>query len=249
MTTILTHLRDLGLSPKEAKIYLILTQMGEAKAAAIAHKAGFSRTTVISILDRLSENNYVSTHKYRGTIYYWIESPELIKNVFQNKVKIAEQLSATLKNIYRTEHNFPTAKIFDTQKTIKNFIEKTFLELKPKSIIYTIDAPHQGNYQKVLSDEYYSVILEIKRKKSITTFTLIPNNSFKTISLDKIKAQNIIIKEMPQNISFDASIWFIEDMIVLFSGKPPFVIAIRNPIIYRSLKNIYDFLWQISFKK
>jgi hypothetical protein len=66
------------------------------------------------------------------------------------------------------------------------------------------------------------------------------------IDPEKLRRQNIIIKEMPEGIKFEASIWFIEDTLVIFSGKPPFIVAIKHGPIAESLKSIYDFLWEIS---
>ena len=242
-------LKELGFNNNEIGVYIALTQLGEAPASKIAKKADLPRTTVISILEKLEERNYLSTHRYHGKIYYWIESPKMIQENFLNKVKIAEDLDGLLTNLYHSESYFPFAKIYDTKSRIKNFIEKTLISLPRKTVIYTIDCPGAGNYSKIFSDDFRNIMVKLKNKKGIVTKTLVPHGLFKTIDKQKIKSQNIDIREMPDSIKFKASLWLINDMLILFSGKYPFIVAIRHKIITESIQSVYNCLWQISVDK
>jgi len=239
-------LKELGFSLNEIKVYMALTQLGEATAVKVAKKSDLPRTTVISILERLEELHYLSTHKYRGKTFYWIESPKVIQESLQNKLEIAEQLDGLLTDLYRSEHYFPFAKVYDTKTSIKNFIEKTLISLDKKDVIHTIDTPGAGDYTKIFSDDFIAIMVNLKKKKGIATKTLIPHNAFETIEKEKIKTQDITIKELPKEISFKASLWIINDMLVLFSGNYPFIAAIKHKLITDSIKSIYDYLWNVS---
>ena len=239
-------LKQLDFKPNEIKAYIALTQLGESSAAKVAKKADLPRTTVISILNKLAEESYITTHKYRGVFYYWIESPNVISNVLEYKVEIAKKLNKSLTELYRSEAQFPFAQVYDSKTSIRKFIEKTIANLKKGSTIFTIDSPNEGNYQKIYSDNIGNTITKMKKKKEIKTQTLVPYKSFADIEDYKIKNQDIIIREMPQAIDFKASFWIIDNMIVHFSGNPPFVVAIKHEDIVFGLKNIYDYLWQIS---
>ena len=92
-------------------------------------------------------------------------------------------------------------------------------------------------------------MLKEKRKKDIFTQCLIPRGSFERIDDYKLKNQSIKIREMPEGIKFEASLWLIKDMIVHFSGNPAFLTVIKHDAIFGSLKSIYDFLWNISTPK
>jgi sugar-specific transcriptional regulator TrmB len=249
LSKIQESLKELGFKNKETAVYIALTQLGESTAAKIAKKADLRRTTAISILKKLEENGYLTTHIYRGKTYYWIESPKTIASVLENKTEIANQLNELLTSLYRTESHFPSAWIYDTKTSIKKFIEKIITSLDKKSVIYTIDTPDMGNYQKIYSEDVSQLMIDLKNKRSITTHTLIPYNSFGLIASHKIKNQNIVIREMPEEIVFKASLWIIKDMVVHFSGNPPFVAAIKHEMIVRGVKSIYDFLWKISGAK
>jgi sugar-specific transcriptional regulator TrmB len=249
MNNIKAYLQELDFNSNEIETYLALTKLGEASAAQIAKSANLPRTTVISILEKLKINNYCTAHKYHGLTYYWVESPRTIVAAAERKLEIAGLLNEALVNLYRSEAHFPFAEVFDTKESIKKFIERALIGVKKNSTIYTIDTPHAGNYAKIFSDHFNEAFLNIKRKKNIQTNTLIPYNSFIAIDKEKLKKQNIRLREMPPEINFEASLWIIDGFVVHFSGKPPFITAIRHDGILKGVKGIYDFLWDLSAPK
>lgn len=244
-----SYLRELDFNKNEASVYLTLATLGEAKASQVAKLAELPRTTVISILNKLVEENYVTVHIYKGLTFYWIESPQVLVDVLNNKVKIAERLKEVLPVMYHINGRFPTAKSFDTKKAIKNFIEKTLNGLIKGTIIYTIDTPHEGNYGKIFSDDLEALIFSIKKARGIITRTLIPDGSFLGISKNKLSRQDITLKEMPAGLKFKGSLWIIKDMLIHFSGNPPFLVVVKQKDIVEGIKGIYDFLWEASVGK
>jgi sugar-specific transcriptional regulator TrmB len=240
------ELRALGFSDNEANVYFASTQLGEATAAEIAKKAGLPRTTAISILSKMKEDGYLTVHKYRGALYYWIESPKVIGEIFRQKTEIAEHLSGFFTDLYRSEANFPFAEIYDTKASIRKFIEKTLSKYPLKGQLRTIDSPGSGNYNKIFPEDIGNIILGYKKKRRLTTKTLVPFGFHKTIAEHKIKSQEIEIRELPPGISFKASLWVLNDRLVFFSGNPPFVVVIEHEAIYSSFKEIFDHFWNLS---
>jgi len=242
-------LKDLNLSENEVKVYVALTQLGESSASKIAKKANLPRTTAISILEKLALHNYISFYQYKGMKYYELESPKVLQNVFSHKLEIAQGLEDFLKDLYRTEAHFPFANVYDSKKSIKSFIQNVLTNADKKSFVYTIDVPHMGDYNKVLSESSADLMRNLKEKRQLTTKTLIPYGTFDSINPQKLKGQNIIIREMPETVQYKSSMWFIGNLLVLFSGKPPFIVSIHHKLILESLKSVYDFLWNISTPK
>jgi sugar-specific transcriptional regulator TrmB len=243
------QLLELGFNSNEAKAYVALTQLGEANATDIAKKADLPRTTTISILQKLEKEKYISIQRYRGRSIFWIESPQMLKNAFANRVRLADELGELLADIYRSEADFPYAKIYDSKTSIKAFIEKLLLDLEKKSEICTIENPNAGNYHKILSEEFVHFMLGLKKEKGFITKSLILADSIRNIRPEKIRPQSIILREMPKEIEFKASFWIISDTLVLFSGKYPFIVAIKHKIIASSMRSIFDYLWSISKEK
>jgi predicted transcriptional regulator len=243
---ITNYLWELGFTKNETKVYLALAKLGEAKAAQIAKAADLPRTTTISLLSKLAEANYLTTHSYKGVTSYWIESPQVLRDLLSSKMIIAEKLQEALPQLYRADGHFPQAKVFDTKKAIKNFIEKTISGLAKGDIIYTIDTPHEGNYSKIFSAETENLIFSGKQKKGLVTKTLVPAGSYRGIAKDKLSVQPIIIRELPAAVNFQGSLWLIKDMLINFSGNPPFLVMTKHNALVSGMKALYDFLWSIS---
>lgn len=244
-----SNLKELGFNNNEIKAYVALTRLGEGTAAQVAKKSDLPRTTAISILDKLKESCFITDHIYKGKTYYWVESPKVISDVFEKRVEVAQSLNSLLGGLYRTEAHFPAVQVFDTKKSIKNFIEKFLANLEKKSVLYTIDSPGAKNYARVYFDDVNHTTIRQKKKKGILTQSLIPCGSFSSIEEYRLRDQVIKIREMPEAVKFEASIWIGGNMIVHFSGNPLFLVTIKHDAVYKSVKSIYDFLWNISVPK
>ena len=86
----------------------------------------------------------------------------------------------------------------------------------------------------------------IKKKRQIFTKTLIPNKTLVDVASHKIKNQAIELKEMPEGINFESSLWLIGKTIYFFSGSPPFLVAVNHEAIKKGIESIYNFLWTVS---
>lgn len=239
-------LKEIDFSESEICVYLALTRLGEAKASAVAKKADLPRTTVGSILEKLADRRVLTTHHYHGTTYYWVESPETLAQLFEQKTAVANRLGALLRDAYRSEAHFPTAEIIDTKSRIKRYIESLIGSLAKGSIIRTIDTPQEGNYAKIFSEAYETLFLGWKRRRGAVTHTLIPHGSFRDVPRNKLAAQEIVLRELPAGIEFSGSLWLLEKTLVHFSGNPPFLASMRQESIVSGMSSLYDFLWNSS---
>lgn len=243
------NLKELGFNSNEIKVYIAVTQLGEATAAQVAKKSDLPRTTAISLLARLKEQHYITDHIYKGVTYYWVESPRVLSQVFEQKLKLAESLNGVFADLYRSEASFPYVQTFDSKTAAKGYIEKFIAGLEKNSVIYTIDSPKYKNYAQVYFRDIGEMARAEKQKKGVLTQTLIPYGSFSSIEEHKLKTQSIRIREMPERISFETSLWISNDTVVHFSGSPVFLVTIKHEAIAKSIKSIYDFLWQLSIPK
>ncbi|MFA5157717.1 MAG: helix-turn-helix domain-containing protein [Patescibacteria group bacterium] len=243
---IIENLKAIGFTDNEIKVYMALAALGEAKATEISKKTGLPRTTIISIMERLTSEGLSSTNIYHGRNYYWLETPELLKENLLKRAEIAGKISTQLSEVYRTSGEFPIANFYQNKKSIRSYIERFLFDLEKDSIIYTIDSPGKGNYQKILGDDYYQLLLSAKKKKNVLNNTLIPSGSEKLIDPEKLAVQNIEIRIMPKEIAFPASLWLANSTIVHFSATPPYLAAIKQQLIYSSQKSLFDYIWSVS---
>ncbi|MEK7511852.1 MAG: helix-turn-helix domain-containing protein, partial [Patescibacteria group bacterium] len=89
---LIKELQKIGLSDKEAKVYLAVLGLGKASVQTIAAKAGVNRATTYSVLGTLKEKGLCSTFQKVKKTFYVVSSPDYLKEIFEiKKVEIEEK--------------------------------------------------------------------------------------------------------------------------------------------------------------
>jgi len=76
----LKELQDLGLSEKEARVYLAALELGQTTADKLAKHAKVNRSTTYVQLESLMKVGLMSTHEERKKTVFAPESPELLED-------------------------------------------------------------------------------------------------------------------------------------------------------------------------
>lgn len=238
-------LLQLGLSAKEADIYLASLRLGEASAQDIAHAARIERTTTASILDRLAEAGFISVQRRGRTRAYWIEDPHILVEKQRARLEMTEALSGRLHAEYHSADKRPSAEVFETKEAIVNLMVKAIEETPKGGEILTFDAPGAHHYQAVLSDELFHAHSRQKVRKGIRTMTLIPSGQQSEIRSEAL-AHNVQVRVLPNGLHFEVSLWVFGKSVVLFSGTHLFAVRISHRHMAESVTSLFRFLWSLS---
>ena len=85
-------LQEIGLSEKEAAIYLYLLKVDSASVAGIAKATDINRTTVYPVLDQLVQKEFAEEVAELGKPAYQARTPDRIESFLQEqKIKLEEQ--------------------------------------------------------------------------------------------------------------------------------------------------------------
>lgn len=79
------NLQALGLSGKEAKIYLAVLELGEASIVALVKKSGIKRTTAYDVIGSLQEKGLVTLTKNKKSVRYLAEDPRVLEHRIEEK--------------------------------------------------------------------------------------------------------------------------------------------------------------------
>ena len=117
---ILELLLRIGLSDKEARVYIAVLELGRDTVQNIAKKAEVKRVTVYVILERLMQLGIVSTVSEKKKNYYIAEHPSELENVLNSQLQEIETRRAVLKNslneleaIYNFRKDKPSVRFFE----------------------------------------------------------------------------------------------------------------------------------------
>lgn len=92
-------LEEIGLSEKEAKVYLALLQVDLGSIHDIATKTKINRTTVYPVLESLSKKGLVSETSEGKKTFYQAAPPERIETLVERQRVVLEENASRLKDI------------------------------------------------------------------------------------------------------------------------------------------------------
>ncbi|TSA43828.1 hypothetical protein D4R49_01995, partial [bacterium] len=114
------YLQEIGLSEKEAAIYLSLLQVETASVIDVSSKTKINRSTVYVILEGLMKKGLVSETQIGKKVHYQAEAPERLETfVERQKMLLDEQqkrlkdIIPQIKSIQRESGERPVIKFFD----------------------------------------------------------------------------------------------------------------------------------------
>src|ERR1700689_5744541 len=81
----LKELQDIGLSEKEARVYLASLELGRTTAEKLAKHAKVNRSTTYVQIESLMKKGLMSTYEEDKKTYFAPESPELLKRLLSKQ--------------------------------------------------------------------------------------------------------------------------------------------------------------------
>lgn len=244
-TPLKTLLQHLGLSAREAEVYLASLRLGEASVQDIAHAAKIERTTAASILERLRGLGYVSIQRSKGKRRYWIEDPHLLVEQAKARLDVMGQLAARLHTEYHQADRKPSVEVFETRADIERLMVRVVDEVPRGGEIATWESPGAKHYQAVLSDELFHVLSKRKVTKLIRTRALIPAGHEEHVRPAAL-AHNVEVRVLPSGLMFETSFWMFEQSVVIFSGTHTFAVRINHRHTTESLRSLFEYFWSHS---
>jgi len=122
--TLIPTLTNIGLTDKEAKIYLALLETGTSVVSQIARNAKINRVTTYDILQKLKAKGLASSFTKARLKYFTAADPEIVASNFEQKSKTLSHSVPELKRL-RGETAHPRVQYFEGLDGIKTIYEDT----------------------------------------------------------------------------------------------------------------------------
>lgn len=252
-----SQLEELGLSDKEAKVYVALAETGRAVATTLCKRTAIPRATLYGVLDSLIEKGVVLKEQTISSSYFVVSNPESFLKIFEkqeeevkSKKKVAVQVVDLLQGyIKNTHYSIPKVQIFEGKHSIEQMLyrnlplwrescardgNKTVLGYQDSSFVDGYPEWHQYVWSEKYQGEricLFSNKIDLKKERSR-------------------KVSNREIKTLPEGIVFSSSIWVYGEYIVMgiTNQKPHYVIQMKDAILSANLRAIFELLWKANFK-
>ena len=124
-------MQKVGLSEKEAKVYLSALELGHAPVQEIARKAKVNRATTYVILEALIKKGVITQTEEASKRLFVAEAPESLRNILaQQRAAIKQregllaQMLPQLDSVYNLHPNKPVVRFYEGKEGLKTILRE-----------------------------------------------------------------------------------------------------------------------------
>ncbi len=240
----LQNLIALGLTEKEASVYLALLSGGEMTADQLAKSSKLNRSTTYVQIKLLIEYGLISTFKRGKKTIFAAESPNNLVRILQYKQQQIElqkaevtKLVPELLKLFGSSVDRPVVRVFEGKEGLVS-MRNSILDQKPDRLLM-VTAYNQ--MQKIFSTEELKQFTDKREKLGIESwvmYTLPTGDDFVPFRLQKLK--RIKAEDLP----FGSDMYVYNNSVSFASAKEGIVgLTITNQDIADTLRTMYLGLW------
>lgn len=245
------NLKKLGLSEKEAKVYLASLELGSSAVQEIARRASINRPTTYFQIENLMKMGLMSSVVRGKKKYFTAESPEKLLKFFDTKkaeIKQNEEdfkkIFPELKILFDTAEEKPKVRFYEGREGMNN-IREDILKSRFKNIdeFIPVDASYQF-FPLRPGDHRWKMMKKLKNIPGRGIYTsqkgaILPRKQ------DLTENRFIPFKKFP----FSTEITIYGDKIALISHQKKVIGAIiESKDIADSLRCLFDLAWEAAEK-
>ena len=247
------RLEKLGLSEKEAKVYVASLFLGPSPVQEIAKQAGINRPTAYVILEQLEEKGLVSeTNEQKRTVYV-AEDPEAVERWLtkqeqdiKNKKEQLQDILPDLEATHREEApEAPQVRFYKGKEGIDSINSYVFRKAEEGTSVYSLT-----NYDEV--ERIYPEVLEKnpgkRQKKNISSKILYSYSKGDIPTNSKLLRET---KKIDENIQADINLHEDKAALIAYSKNPRDLVGIliESPEIVQTLRHLFELAWEAKDKK
>lgn len=240
MSTVLINvLTSLGLTDKEAKVYLACTQLGTAVVSTIGQAAGINRVTTYDILEKLKQRGMVSYYTKKKIKYFTGTNPETLLEEFEKRTHDLRSVLPKFKSL-TGEISHPRVRYFEGLEGIKAIYADT---LTSKTEILNFSNSREIRQHWPNYDQEY---VEKRAKKHIHLRGICPKDKEGEIVKSKDEKYHREFRLLaPESFNFTNEINIYDDKVAIISFKDELIgMIIESTEISNSQRAIFDICWQ-----
>lgn len=250
-TNMIEQLQKLGLNSKEAALYLVSLEMGEASpVSTLAKKAGINRTTAYDILENLVKRGLVVASDHKGFRTYRAQPPAkliaYLKEEGQRFLRLSEEAEKILPELsthYHALSDRPRVYFYEGKEGLVRVYEET---LTSKEEIRAF-ASDQANQESL--PWYFPKYYKRRTEKGIKIRALFPDSlqSRRRHKLDKeeLRESRILPKS---KLDFTPEVNFFDNKIMIADWKEKLGIIIESREIAHLFKQVFELAWEAAEK-
>lgn len=240
---------DLDLNENQARVYLLLLQIGKGNIQAIADKSGLKRTTVYSILDTLIQKELINMVHIGAHREYFAENPRKILTLFErDEMDIRERRREILEfmpqllSLYNAHASKPVIRTYEGLEGIKAVFDETLmLPRGSETLAFASFHMIRGHLR-----EWIPGFIARRAKKGITQRCICVESEVAKTELVANDKRDLRVTRLVPGDKFPFPVDQINifgNRIFLASYVDLIAIVIESEAIAKSMKSIFELAW------
>lgn len=230
-------IESIGFSEKEAQIYLTLLESGKAGVSTVSKKSGIKRPTTYVILEELAQKGYATLSPGKKILSYQAVDPSVILIQKRTDLKNFAEMVPFLQTIGNKGGAAPKIHYIADKEGILNMYES--LNFAKESFCISSYAQIDAQFPGIV--DFWIKGYEKKSYKT-TVKHMIPDSPNDLAFGKRFKTAGQDVRVFPR--AFDTDIVITENKVALSSlSDTPFLVLIESEKLARSLRPIFDLVW------
>jgi len=235
---------SLGLSEKEAAVYLALLELGRSTVSKISRKANVNRSTGYVILDSLINKGLAHISGKEPTQEYVAESPDNLATMFRRErekidadIENSLALARELKSVQKSEGR-PQVKFYEGVEGLKQVYEDT---LSTTEVIRAFGA-YEGAENELSG--YFPKYYQRRAEKNISVRGIAPKTSLSQTRQSEATTEKRELLLVPADkFTPSPEIDIYNNKVMIASWREKLGIIIESAEIADAMKKLFELAW------
>ncbi len=240
---LINSLEKIGLTEKQAKVYLACLELGGARISDIAKKSKIKRTTCYHLIKELMEMGVVSLAKQKKAGFFLAEDPKILEQNTKLKLQTIQEILPQLDAVYNVLPQKPKILFYEGIEGIKTVWEEILKTAKEGDVILacTGEKPALEYLPKSFLQDY----VQRRLVKKVRIKFITPSESFaKEYQPSSTKELREIKTVLKKGWDFTADMQICGNKITIVSPKENFIsIIIDSKEISQMFKMAFELMW------
>lgn len=241
MKDLAEELQEIGLSDKEAKVYLAILELGQETVQTISKKAGVNRATTYVVLESLQNKGLVTTFEQNKKTLFIVEGPHALNNIIreqedevEKKDSHLDELMPELGSIYNLHPSKPIVRFYEGKEGLKEMIKEraSHYNNSEMSVFYP-----SKQVREFFGVEQTSKFRENRIKRGIRNRVIYSDSE----GFDPQSIMLADLKKIPDELKFSSVIEIWDDKVLIASLEGHIsALVIENKLIADTMNSIFN---------
>lgn len=236
----------IGLSDKEADVYVAALQLGYSSVSEIAQKAGINRTTAYTYIKNLISRGLINAVERNAKIYYVAEKPDKLKYIYEQQEKeiqrkrvMLDKLMPELESIYNLAKEKPSVKYYNYKENLE-MVRREIVDLRADEMFNIFN--YERYHEYINRDHIRNLLNSTER---FSALYIAKSKAIDRRILPFLKNEKFKLKFLPEaKFGFLCEILIANDRVYIASDFDSLLIS--DKLFSQTLKLLFHALWGIA---